>query len=595
MVRLLFATCCGYRGIAFSSKRFTQCCWKGRSSLEYKLTPLRLAMGGRDVAEVEGTNYSKIEQKRPFTEVFNKPEKFLSAKRHIELEAREEALFSLLLDAVKVLDTGTTLRVAGGWVRDKLLKISKEEPDIDLALDNMMGRQFAHKLQFYLKSQNITCGHISIIQQNPEQSKHLETARIKVNGIYLDLVNLRKESYAHCSRIPDIQIGTPYEDAMRRDLTINSLFYNLNEDIIEDFSGRGFDDLNNKVIRTPMAPKETLLDDPLRALRAIRFATRFDFDIDPDLYSCLKSNEVHMALREKVSRERVGSEIDYMFKAVSYVRPIGILYETGLYKAVLIHPQDLGSSFNLQHSFYQSLLLIAKLNWIRQKKILSYGSTTDEHVILEQLAVFSIPFHFYEPFEDGNKVILSQYFLRNCLKRRVRDCDSVITVLDGSTEFLNHIKKEVPSSDMVQDVDGEPFRLKIGRILKKTGSLWNAAFTVACCRTLKGDLKWDTFSRGGLNDLFCENREDLNTWLDRVRGWEAFIVQLGIEDIHKWRPLFDGNEVLSLLPKLSRGPKIKEILDAQIEWMLMNPKKTKEDCRNWLLDKYKVYYSEPSA
>ncbi|GJD07708.1 Putative CCA tRNA nucleotidyltransferase 1 [Galdieria sulphuraria] len=552
--------------------------------------PLRLAMGGRGVTEVEGTNCSKkIEQKRPLTEAFNKPEKFFSAKKFIDLEAREEELFRLLLDAVNVLETGTTLRVAGGWVRDKLLKINKEEPDIDLALDNMMGREFANKLQFYLKSRNITCGHIAIIQQNPEQSKHLETARVKVNGIYLDLVNLRKESYAHHSRIPEIQIGTPYEDAVRRDLTINSLFYNLNEDIIEDFSGKGFDDLKNRIIRTPMEPKETLLDDPLRALRVIRFATRFDFDMDPALYNCCKSREVHVALGEKVSRERVGSEIDYMLKTASYVRGIGILYETGLYKAVFIHPRVIDSSYSLEDSFYQSLLSISKLNWIRQRKILSYHSAIEEHTILEELGVFSVAFHFYETFDDRNKVNLAQYILRHCLKRRVRECDSIMTVLEGSTELMAHLINDVPSSDMSRGVDGEPLRLTIGRILKRTGSLWNIAFKVACCRILKGDLQWDTFSHGRANDIFRESREDSNTFLSRIRSWESFIIQLGIEDIHKWKPLFNGNEVLSLLPKLPRGPKMKQILDAQIEWMLMNPKGTKEDCRKWLLDEYQVY------
>lgn len=74
--------------------------------------------GFREIEERRGSK--KIEQKRPLTEAFNKPEKFLPAKRHIELEAREEELFRLLLDAVSFMETGTTLRVAGGWVRDKV-------------------------------------------------------------------------------------------------------------------------------------------------------------------------------------------------------------------------------------------------------------------------------------------------------------------------------------------------------------------------------------------------------------------------------------------------------------------------------------------
>lgn len=471
----------------------------------------------------------------------------------------------------------------------KLLKISKEEPDIDLALDNMMGREFANKLQSYLKSRNIHCGHISVIQQNPEQSKHLETARVKVNGIYLDLVNLRKESYAQDSRIPHMEIGTPLEDAMRRDLTINSLFYNLNDDIIEDFSGKGLSDLKKGVIRTPLEPRMTLLDDPLRALRAIRFASRFDFEMDLELYNCCRSHEVHIALGEKVSRERIGTEIDYMLRTASYVRAFGILYETGLYKAVFNHAPVTDSSFSQEKAFYEALVLLSKLDWIRQGKTFRYSHYSEEDVIIEELAVLSVAFHRYEVYEEKEKVNLVQHILRHCLKRRNRDCDSVMTVLQSSNDFMAHLSSEVPSNDRIIGVDGEPVRLSIGRILRKSGSLWNMAFKVACCRMLKGELEWNTFSRGGQSYLFLQNREESDMFLQKCRDWESFIVQLGIEDVYKWKPLLNGTEVLSLLPKLPRGPKIRQVLDAQVEWMLMNPSGTREDCKKWLLEEYKSF------
>ena len=82
-----------------------------------------------------------------------------------------------------------------------------------------------------------------MIKSNSDKSKHLETAIIRVEGQWIDFVNLRHEKYTENSRVPEIEIGTPEEDAYRRDLTINSLFYNINEQKIEDFTKMGLSDL----------------------------------------------------------------------------------------------------------------------------------------------------------------------------------------------------------------------------------------------------------------------------------------------------------------------------------------------------------------
>ena len=93
-----------------------------------------------------------------------------------------------------------------------------------------------------------------MIKANCEKSKHLETATIRVEGLMIDLVNLRSEQYTEDSRVPVIEIGTPTQDAFRRDLTINSLFYNINDEQVEDLTGHGLSDLRTGVIRTPLEP-----------------------------------------------------------------------------------------------------------------------------------------------------------------------------------------------------------------------------------------------------------------------------------------------------------------------------------------------------
>jgi tRNA nucleotidyltransferase/poly(A) polymerase len=99
---------------------------------------------------------------------------------------------------------------------------------------------------------------------------------VLILGHWVDFTNLRTETYEAGSRIPTVRFGTAEEDAQRRDFTINSLFYNLNSRRIEDLTGHGLCDLlERQLVRTPLPPRTTFLDDPLRLLRAVRFAARW--------------------------------------------------------------------------------------------------------------------------------------------------------------------------------------------------------------------------------------------------------------------------------------------------------------------------------
>jgi tRNA nucleotidyltransferase (CCA-adding enzyme) len=181
----------------------------------------------------------------------------------ITLTESEKSIFEFLLEVIKDHNRTTVLRVAGGWVRDKLM--GKESDDIDIALDDMYGEEFAEMIRTKIYDQDVKSGKIDpskekmaknygVIKSNSEKSKHLETAVIKVQGVFIDLVNLRSEEYAADSRVPVIEIGTPEQDAMRRDLTFNSMFYNINTGLIEDLTGKGVIDLEQRICRTPLEP-----------------------------------------------------------------------------------------------------------------------------------------------------------------------------------------------------------------------------------------------------------------------------------------------------------------------------------------------------
>lgn len=247
--------------------------------------------------------------------------------KQITLTDQESTLRQFLLDVSTYIGTldgykKPELRFTGGWVRDKFLGL--RSVDIDVGIDSMTGYNFGVMMKEYLaqpeskaKYERIGLGGLAKIEANPEKSKHLETVTTKILGLDIDLVNLRKEIYLESSRNPLMEFGTPEEDAHRRDATVNALFYNLGSSKVEDLTGRGFEDMELKVIKTPLAPLQTFKDDPLRLLRAIRFASRFDYEIAAEDAKAMRNQDIKDALRLKISRERVGVEVTKMLKGLA--------------------------------------------------------------------------------------------------------------------------------------------------------------------------------------------------------------------------------------------------------------------------------------
>ena len=245
-------------------------------------------------------------------------------KTSIQLTDTEVTLRQLLLDVSHYIaengEQKPDLRFTGGWVRDKLLGYTSK--DIDISISTMTGFKFGTLMKAFLESSannNIKygsniLGSLAKIEANPEKSKHLETVTTKILGLEIDLVNLRKETYVESSRNPIMEFGSPEEDASRRDSTVNALFYNLQTSEIEDFTGRGLQDMELKLLKTPLSPHQTFQDDPLRVLRTIRFASRLAYRIDPADEHAMNEESIKEALRLKISRERVGVEITKMLQ-----------------------------------------------------------------------------------------------------------------------------------------------------------------------------------------------------------------------------------------------------------------------------------------
>ncbi|KAF2068650.1 hypothetical protein CYY_010024, partial [Polysphondylium violaceum] len=393
----------------------------------------------------------------------------------IELTESEVNLFKILMDVVKETNCKTTLRVAGGWVRDKLR--GDDSHDIDITLDNMMGESFAELVNNYLGNHQQKTHRIGVIQSNPEQSKHLETATVKIFDMWIDFVNLRSETYTEASRIPEITIGTPKDDALRRDLTINSLFYNINENRVEDYTGNGISDLKMGIIRTPLPPLTTFLDDPLRVFRSIRFATRLYFAIDKELMDAASNPLISNAIKSKISHERIAKEFDGMLNGPRPDLSLYLIHHLGLYDCLFSLPpgfNDIMQDYK-EKSVYYCYQMMRLINWGTMHE--EEQQSTKRIRILSSLM---IPFggKLYSSQAKKNRTYtVVQYLLLDYLKLSNKDNEEVSLVLDCSSQFDTIIKHYIENKSSFN-------RKNVGLILHKCGPLWRVALLISLLKLL---------------------------------------------------------------------------------------------------------------
>ena len=252
---------------------------------------------------------------------------------NISVTNDEKELFSVIREVVSKYTPSTQVFAVGGWTRDKLLGIPSD--DIDIMISNISGEDFANMVT---KHMGIKDAHV--IRENPEKSKNITTAKAyiplssgKIQEV--DFAQARAEVYRGDSRIPDLKPATPQEDAFRRDLTINSLFYNLMTNKIEDFTGNGIKDMLTDTIRTPEDPIKTFSDDPLRIFRTIRFTAKYNGKIDPETYQAMINPNLRNEIKQKVSKERIGIEFVKMLKNPNPEVALKILKDTGLWQDII--------------------------------------------------------------------------------------------------------------------------------------------------------------------------------------------------------------------------------------------------------------------
>eukprot|EP00980_Cylindrotheca_fusiformis_P018115 scaffold5818_cov84-Cylindrotheca_fusiformis.AAC.7 len=497
--------------------------------------------------------------------------------KNIQLTQEEQDLFQLLQKFRNEKCPDTTIRVAGGWVRDKLLQLDSVK-DIDIVTSNMSGKQFASLFEEFMTSserkqqQNGGEGGgengmeqqmTTVVQDEEEEKKkekeeedssssssllssgHLETATLKIGNFDIDVCHLRYDKYndnnnnnnKNKSRIPSTsQIAlSVVQDAWRRDLTINSLYYNIHTNQVEDWTERGLQDLLLlRKIATPKQPLPTLIQDPLRILRAIRFAAQFSFQMDPALIQAARNSQVQELLMGSSSNGNSGSggdsisivsgtrrakEINGIFKTNNPAWGIQLLLETKLLPLLLRQKSssddDFDDDYDMEQHIWREGLQVLSTTQLLVSKL--YTKSEDWNETSRRFlwyAAFWFPYYCQKEKQQKEKQQHQEANISNnnnkstasskrsilfdplnenlkLSKSEIQTIESIIKGTNGIQSLLLQMQKESQDEEQQQtvvdddindiDVDDEDANLRwmYYQTLKQVGPLWKESLLLS--------------------------------------------------------------------------------------------------------------------
>ncbi len=283
----------------------------------------------------------------------------------IDCSKREIEILKKIGDASDSL--GLPCYLIGGFVRDKILGRPTKDLDFVCVGD---GTELATTAAL-------------LFTPNPKVNyfKNFGTAHFKTSdGFDLEFVGARKESYRSQSRNPEVASGSAEDDQNRRDFTINAMSVSLNK---EDFGSlldpfHGLTDLENKILKTPLDPQQTFSDDPLRMMRAIRFAAQLNFTIEPSTFEAIKATRGRIKI---ISQERITDELNKIILSQKPSIGFKLLYESGLLHQIFPIMTDLAGAEYIdgmghKDNFYHTLQVLDNVAqrspdlWLRWAAIL---------------------------------------------------------------------------------------------------------------------------------------------------------------------------------------------------------------------------------
>ncbi|KAF2965538.1 hypothetical protein GQX73_g8063 [Xylaria multiplex] len=519
----------------------------------------------------------------------------------IVLLPAEKLLRELLLECAQHF-SGLEIWITGGWVRDRLLGIPSS--DLDLALSKVTGREFGKFLEkfsgkpeieskYRLKADDLGISdskftRFHVMERNADMSKKLETAGGKLFGLDVDLVNLRKEVYDGQSRTPDMEFGTPEEDAFRRDATVNAMFFHLGKQEVVDLTGRGLKDLAARIMTTPLDPRQTFIDDPLRVLRLIRVGSKLGFALHPEATQCMKENEIRRALDTMITRDRIGIELFKMMRDANTAVAFQHIFESNLYTPVFLR---LDSSLleTLQTEFPvlgSSTSPPWPMTWPRAYQLLAYllkdssnlGNMVQSEENVDHLWIMAA----YAPIAGLRRKMLGQAVqeattalriptkISKVLESALRNFDSILSILDTIATKSERL----------------PSRSLVGMALRSWGATWSTQVTYVM---LAQAVYAPQISAASVPFVCGPSIDEflVGSLLERFSAFADFVWDQDLHDAHLQRPLLDGNDIQRLFALQRGGKYLKSALDGLMVWQFDHIDAQVEDAKAWLLGQQK--------
>ena len=467
--------------------------------------------------------------------------------KEFSLTEKEKECFSIIMNILKKNNlTSTICRVAGGWVRDKLL--GKESDDIDIALNDMKGSTLANLINEELYPGK---NKVGIIQQNVEKGKNLETATIKVCQTWIDLVNLRCDDKN--------KIGTPLTDAERRDLSINSLFYNINEGKVEDFTNKGIHDLENGIIETPIDAEITFRDDPLRILRMLRFAIKYKFRIGFNINNYIEKNkeEIIKNFYDNISKERIEKELYKVFNMNNSSFAIAYLYSFNILDIIL-----LTKNYDQENNYDNIFLKIANLyilgEYLLEKTKIFEIEMNPENFNKIDYSLLLLTLYFRNIKNNNDNSLMNQQILKFTYKTSTDYLKSNYLMCAYFDELYNLINQENYN------------RLFIGKVLRKI-----TYKNILPC--LYASIAYEYIEKTQLNNLMNDiDNNLLQNIIEKNKRFLSYIINEDMMHIDKMKPLFNGKEILEKL-NIKAGKELGFLIEYLIDEQIKEPKLNKDD------------------
>jgi tRNA nucleotidyltransferase/poly(A) polymerase len=426
-----------------------------------------------------------------------------------------------LLDKIRKVIENTEFAnktfIAGGWVRDKVMGNESKDIDIVVELPNG-GVKLAEFLTDKLNGTNVVI------------FSRFGTAQIVLDDIDVEFVMTRKEEYDGITRKPIVTFGTIIDDVMRRDFTINSLLYNIITEEILDLTGKGLDDIHNKIVKTTGEPNFIFNQDPLRLMRAVRFAARFNFKIELNTLTAIVNNWI---LLNKISKERIQEELIKILGSKNPVEGIKLLIDTHLIDVFLPEIYTcIGVKQNEHHTKDVLNHIFDVIENIKPTAL--HRLTALLHDIAKPIckSITETGIHFYD--HHIKSADITQRVMTD-LKFSNEDIELVTSTVKNHMIFMN------PDSRNKKII--RRWRMKLGE------TKFNFLLDL-----MEADIKSCT---------------EVKNWVEEIRQMQIIetpIVKLPV----------DGNDIMTLF-NIKPGPKVKEIKDKVIDWVCEEPEITREE------------------